>query len=494
MKRKILVTIMISALLTLSLSVVEVFNSHAVAEADESEHKEIISSGSCAATAEDKVTYCLYEDGTLTISGEGAMVEGAFASNENIKKIIIEEGITVIGENAFANCCNLEAIQIPSTIVTIASASLPVNGNFAGKCENPFWGCSEIEEIKVASGNAVYSSESDSNALVRLEDNTLVVGCKNTIIPQVVKNIGNGAFIGCTGLEEIIIPDSVTAIGDNSFNGCSSLKKITLPESLNSIGHSTFRNCSALTDVQLPEKLTSLQSYAFGGCSSLVDINIPDSLTALEDGVFDGCTSIKCLEFPASIKTIGNGSISDIKLVCMSKNSELDISNVPPINIKIKEKEDYTEAKHNISGCCGDFDGDNKVKLNDVTASLRFALGIDKPTEEQELYGDYDGNGIGLSDTVVYLKMSLMEIFDVSEADFNKYYYYKINLNCADDYDFDNFSIATKRLEEEELITVDFGVSDVQATKINSVKTIYFKVLKSDMYKYSKFVCENYYR
>ncbi|MDY4161502.1 MAG: leucine-rich repeat protein [Prevotella sp.] len=86
--------------------------------------------------------------------------------------------------------------------------------------------CSGLAEIKVANGNSVYDSRNNCNAIIETSTNTLIVGCKNTIIPESVTSIGGRAFYGCSGLTSVTIPNSVTSIGFYALSGCSGLTSV----------------------------------------------------------------------------------------------------------------------------------------------------------------------------------------------------------------------------------------------------------------------------
>ena len=109
--------------------------------------------------------------------------------------------------------------------------------------------CSGLTSIVVEDGNTSYDSRDNCNAIIEIESNTLIVGCKNTIIPSSVTSIGNGAFYYCSGLTSVIIPNSVTNIGNNAFYYCSGLTSVTIGNSVTSIGNYAFYNCTSLTSI-----------------------------------------------------------------------------------------------------------------------------------------------------------------------------------------------------------------------------------------------------
>ena len=88
---------------------------------------------------------------------------------------------------------------------------------------NIFRDSTGLTEIVVENGNPKYDSRNNCNAIIETESNTLIAGCKSTIIPNSVTTIGDRAFQSCTGLTEITIPNSVTSIGFGAFGGCSGL-------------------------------------------------------------------------------------------------------------------------------------------------------------------------------------------------------------------------------------------------------------------------------
>ena len=137
--------------------------------------------------------------------------------------------VTSIGGSAFYGCSGLTSVTIPNSVTSI--------GDFA------FYGCSGIESIIVENGNTVYDSRNNCNAIIETGSNTLITGCKNTIIPNNVSAIGDSAFDGCSGLTSVTIPESVTSIGRGAFEDCTGLTSVTIPNSVTSIGDYAFYGC-----------------------------------------------------------------------------------------------------------------------------------------------------------------------------------------------------------------------------------------------------------
>ena len=229
----------ISLLLSLAmlLSIVSVVDFSAFAD---------VQTGKCG----DNVTYSLdTSTGVLTISGTGDMYNSLIESFRYIKSVIIENGVTSIGDYVFEGCKSLTNVTIGNSVTSIGKRA--------------FLGCASLISIT---------------------------------IPNSVTSIENEAFEGCTSLTNITIPDSVTSIGRYAFDCCTSLTNITIPDSVTSIDDYTFEYCTSLPSVTIPNSVTSIGSEAFGMCTSLKSVKIPDSVTIFGYDVFLGCTSLKSIE------------------------------------------------------------------------------------------------------------------------------------------------------------------------------------------------------
>jgi len=144
-----------------------------------------------------------------------------------------------------------------------------------GNCA--FMRCSGLATIEVESGNTKYDSRDNCNAIIETNTNTLIAGCKNTVIPNSVTSIGSSAFYHCSGLTSVTIPNSVTSIGIYAFSRCSGLTNVSIPNTVTSIGEDAFYGCSGLTSVTIPNSVTSIGQDAFRNCSGLTSVTVEHS-------------------------------------------------------------------------------------------------------------------------------------------------------------------------------------------------------------------------
>lgn len=169
-------------------------------------------------------------------NGVSSIGHSAFYGCNGLTSIDIPNSVTVIGEHAFYDCSSLTSITIPSSVTSIGdyafagcssltSITIPDGVETIGK--NAFHSSSSLTSIIIDKNNAHYDSRENCNAIVETSSNTLILGCKNTVIPNTVTSIGKAAFASCTGLTSITIPNSVTSISEQAFYDCSNLTSIT---------------------------------------------------------------------------------------------------------------------------------------------------------------------------------------------------------------------------------------------------------------------------
>lgn len=288
--------------------------------------------------------------GTLTISGTGEM-ENYYLTDDrpwvsyedNIKKVIINNGVKSIGQYAFYSCESLTSITIPDGIAIIknyalsmcrslTSITIPDSVTTIGR--EAFYDCYSLTSVNIPDSVTTIGDEAFSSC----------DGLKKVTIGDGVGKIGQEAFYGCAGLTSITIPESVTSIGYKAFDVCSNLTEIfveennryyssdeygvlfnkertnlikypngnardcyTIPEGVISITGSAFRWCKNLTSITIPEGVTSIGENAFSDCRSLTSVNLPDSLTYIGGHAFAYCLKLTgSLTIPDSVKTIGS--------------------------------------------------------------------------------------------------------------------------------------------------------------------------------------------
>ena len=259
-----------------------------------------------ATVAEGKTgdcTWTLSSEGVLTISGKGAMENYDYWSTapweaNDVKKIVINSGVTNIGVCAFHDCMNLTSVTIPSSVTNI--------GDYA------FSHCQNLKNVTIP------SSVTDIG-------DCAFVGCSNIAsitIPKDIKTLGVRVFEDCTSLKKIAVPSTVTDLSYGSFSGCSNLTSVELPKNLKSIGHDAFSRCTKLSSIEIPSGVTSIEYSTFSGCTSLSSIDLPKGLDCIDGSLFSCCISLKSIEIPDKVTSIGSYAFHN----CTSLTS-IDIPN-----------------------------------------------------------------------------------------------------------------------------------------------------------------------
>jgi hypothetical protein len=120
-----------------------------------------------------------------------------------------------------------------------------------------------------------------------------------------VLGIRDGAFAGCTGIENVYMLDGIISFGDGVFEGCTNLKSIDLPSTLAVMGDRVFEGCASLERITLPAALETVPTEAFAGCTSLSEVVFNETLGSIGDYAFVSCTSLLSADIPASVRSIG---------------------------------------------------------------------------------------------------------------------------------------------------------------------------------------------
>ncbi|MBQ6864925.1 MAG: leucine-rich repeat domain-containing protein [Clostridia bacterium] len=320
---------------------------------------EAVLTGSCG----PYVNYVFDSEGTLTISGTGAMTGYMLWENmpESVISVVIENGVTSIGDNAFAGCTTLTSVTIAATVIEIgtrafencsslSSVIFAENSQLTKINTAAFHNCIALTSINVPDaewlGYNVFENtpcgEYDASG-VRYVGNHLIsapdsIRGSYSIRPG-TKTIGHSAFSN-SRFESVVIPQSVTQIGEYAFWECTIMKYVSLPDSVKYIGSGAFYNISKnciyeqayelvngivyignhVVDFWGAEDRTSysirpgtktIADSAFANSSSIKSISIPSGLTHMGDFVFNGCTSLATVSISAGVTSIGRNAFTD---------------------------------------------------------------------------------------------------------------------------------------------------------------------------------------
>lgn len=305
------------------------------------------------------ISWTFDRSGTLTIIGTGAMgdykrYDAPWDScADEIKNVIIGNGITSVGKEAFYFYSSLESVSLPDTITSIGEesfysckklASINFPDSVASIDTNAFRACEVLELDSLPSGltslgnwSFAYCNKITTLTLpasierfgdsafencgnlttVVLSDGSKVIGknafasCRklsSVTIPNSVEDIGAYAFFS-TDIASIKLPNNITAISSSTFASCKKLTSIIVPDNVETIGDSAFQN-SGLASIYIPNGVTTIGSYTFYYCKNLTAVDLPSSLTTIDSSAFN-CSNLAAIDIPSSVTKIGYQAFSN---------------------------------------------------------------------------------------------------------------------------------------------------------------------------------------
>lgn len=261
------------------------------------------------------------DDATFVYSG-GNLPDLSYEEIEDIRHLIIEDGVTHIPEHAFWEWRNLETVQFSDTVISIGEYAFSEceHGDKSLISIDPLPKSLEIIDDHAFEGCWDLSSVNFPESLHRIGDSAFEECGEllEVIFPQCLTYMGQYAFSGCNLIRKIEIPPLISAIKSGTFSYCENVTKINIPPSVTRVLYESFRCCKALKSLKLPNTLEIIDTSAFFGCDSLESIQIPPSTTLVGDNAFSYCTSLKIIYAPST-------AIKQTKRIFLESNENIII-------------------------------------------------------------------------------------------------------------------------------------------------------------------------
>ncbi len=261
-------------------------------------------SGSCGEAAAWSLDR---SSGVFTVSGSGEM--DSYGSiqvpwrnlRDEIRSVVIAEGITSVGRFALGYCENLQNVSLPQSLTSIGEAA--------------FISCTALSTINIPAGVTTIDDMAFLNCQELRESKGFIIvrdtlfgyhgSSKAVTIPEGVQRIGSEAFSYNDTVESVHIPDGVTKLGGCIFEYCSALKSVRMPQQVTEMGGELFKGCIALTSAKIPAGATEISSFFFYNCVALKSVKLPNSVAGIGTSAFDGCSALSSVNIPTALTHLG---------------------------------------------------------------------------------------------------------------------------------------------------------------------------------------------
>lgn len=350
--------------------------------------------------------------GVLTISGNGNMPNFSEpteqpwnAYTDKILKIVIEDGITNIGDNAFYNSKTL-SVTIPNSVKSIGNnafyksqiISITIPNNVETISNNAFRECPNLSLVTIPNS-------------VKTIGESAFRGCRELTsisLPASIESVGAGAFMGCDSMKSATFAyrddDKTVIMGDNMFSQCYNLVSVNLPKKIDRISDGMFQICGALYSLKIPQGAESIGSQAFASCSSLTKLNIPDSITEIGIAAFSACPKLKDIYFSGNeqqwnkIRKIGdvNASLQKMTIHYNEYDTETETTTETSTETTTENNiETTTKTENNINKpeiIASELEAENNkkvsvsIKTDEENAKIYYTTNGDEPTLSSNEY------------------------------------------------------------------------------------------------------------
>ncbi len=375
----------------------------------------------------ENLTWSLGEtSGKLVISGTGPMYDYEYDSvgggtinspwfeyKDLIKEIIIKDGVTTIGDNAFWSCEKLAGVTIPDSVTSIGISALSA--------------CSSLWSIEIPDSVTTIESGAFAHS-----------GLVSIKLSNRLRTISEDLFYQCVYLEDVVIPDSVTKIESYAFGYCSSLKTIVIPYSVTTMGYAVFSECESLYKAVILAPITKIEQGTFGGCENLDEVVLPGTIKSAGYNAFGYCESLRDIYFGGTEEEFKNIVFYELWLPGLTNvivHYNYTYSDYPFTGFKDNHfyKDDVMQKAYQLVTFGGDFyfigDGHQIVKnktvyLNEEKINgLTYADGTPIATG----YYEFDANGKmimreGIVGNNIYKDNTQLKAYQLVEIDGDFYF------------------------------------------------------------------------